>query len=344
VTFPAFPAAYTHPALPLRPSPAPIAPPPAAGLDKTDGIIGDGDALRYVMFRAEQVAATSATVLLLGETGTGKELLARAIHRRSSRRDRPIVTVNCAALPANLIESELFGRERGAFTGAHATQVGRFELAHRGTIFLDEVGEMPLELQPKLLRVLQDGQMERLGSPRTIDLDVRVIAATNRALSDEVREGRFRRDLYYRLNVFPITLPTLKERREDIPDLVRHLVARLSRMLGKRIDMIPPSVIGMLQSYEWPGNVRELENVLQRAIILSPGTTLSLGDAWMPPPQEGPEAGGVTLVDMERRHIRNILEATRWRIEGAGGAAQQLGLKPSTLRSRMSKLGVARPR
>jgi transcriptional regulator with GAF, ATPase, and Fis domain len=309
-----------------------------------DAIVGDGDAMRYVLFRAEQVAATSATVLLQGETGTGKELLARAIHQRSARRDRAFVTVNCAALPANLIESELFGRERGAFTGAHATQIGRFELAHRGTIFLDEIGEMPLELQPKLLRVLQDGQMERLGSPRTIDLDVRVIAATNRTLVDEVKESRFRRDLYYRLNVFPITVPTLRERREDLPALVRYLVARLSRALGKPIDVIPPEVIRVLEVYEWPGNIRELENVLQRAIILSPSTTLTLGDGWMPAVPDRDDAGGVTLVEVERRHIRAILEATRWRIEGAGGAAQQLGLRPSTLRSRMAKLGIARTR
>ena len=214
-------------------APVPIAVPAA---DDRDTIIGDGDALRYVMFRVDQVAATDATVLLSGETGTGKELLARAIHQRSPRRTRPLVVVNCAALPANLVESELFGRERGAFTGAHATQIGRFELAHRGTIFLDEVGELPLELQPKLLRVLQEGQVERLGSPRTVDVDVRVIAATNRDLTEEVRQGRFRRDLYYRLNVFPITIPSLRDRREDIPQLVEHLVRRLSRSFNKRID------------------------------------------------------------------------------------------------------------
>ena len=198
-----------------------------------------------------------------------------------------LVVVNCAALPANLVESELFGRERGAFTGAHATQIGRFELAHRGTILLDEVGELPLELQPKLLRVLQEGQIERLGSPRTVDVDVRVIAATNRDLTEEVRQGRFRRDLYYRLNVFPITIPSLRDRREDIPQLVEHLVRRLSRSLNKRIDTIPAYVMQTLEAYDWPGNVRELENVLQRAIILSPGTTLALGDAWMPSPVSG---------------------------------------------------------
>ena len=242
-------------------------------------IVGESDSLRYVMSRVEQVADTDATVLLFGETGTGKELLARAIHRFSRRRDRPFVVVNCAAMPAALIESELFGRERGAFTGAHATQAGRFELANRGTLFLDEIGELPLELQPKLLRVLQNGQLERLGSPRTIDVDVRIIAATNRDLHEEVRQLRFRRDLFYRLNVFPLTVPSLRDRRDDIPLLVRHLVERHSRVLRKPIDQVPPTVMKALEAHDWPGNIRELENVIQRAIILSRGATLDLKDA-----------------------------------------------------------------
>ena len=310
--------------------------------DDFESIIGDSDSLRYVLSRVEQVSDTDATVLLFGETGTGKELLARAIHKRSRRRDRPFVIVNCAALPASLIESELFGRERGAFTGAHATQVGRFELANRGTLFLDEVGELPLELQPKLLRVLQSGELERLGSPRTIDVDVRLVAATNRDLVEEVRQGRFRRDLFYRLNVFPITVPSLRDRRPDIPLLVRHLVERHGRALRKPIDAVPHSVVETLEAYDWPGNVRELENVIQRAIIQSRGGTLELRDAWMP--EAASSGGGTTLVEVERRHILHILEACHWRIEGQGGAAQLLALKSSTLRSRMLKLGITRPK
>ena len=339
----------TLPALPQeRPLPGVALPrggPIPSPREERSTIVGESDALRYVMFRVSQVAATDATVLLLGETGTGKELLARSIHQQSARRNRPLVIVNCAALPANLIESELFGRERGAFTGAHATQIGRFELANRGTILLDEIGELPLEVQPKLLRVLQEGQVERLGSPRTVDVDVRVIAATNRDLFEEVRQGRFRRDLYYRLNVFPITLPSLRDRLDDVPAIVRHLVDRLSRTLRKPIDVIPPQVMRTLESYDWPGNIRELENVLQRAIILSPSTTLVLSEAWMPAAREDTAApGGITLLEVELRHIRNVLDTARWRIEGPSGAAQILGMKPSTLRSRMMKLGISRPR
>jgi formate hydrogenlyase transcriptional activator len=323
---------------------SPITPIPAGAAPDEDLIVGESDALRYVMFRVDQVASTDATVLLCGETGTGKELLARAIHRRSQRRDRPFVVVNCAAMPATLIESELFGRERGAFTGAHTSQIGRFELATKGTVFLDEIGELPLEVQPKLLRVLQEGRVERLGNPRSLDVDVRVVAATNRDLSEDVREGRFRRDLFYRLNVFPITLPALRQRREDIPLLVRHLVNRLSRNLRRPIDAIPDDVMEMLCSHDWPGNIRELENVLQRALILSRGGALTLSDAWQPVFEMSNGGGTATLTDVERRHIIRVLGDVRWRIEGSGGAAQVLGLKPSTLRSRMLKLGITRPR
>jgi transcriptional regulator with GAF, ATPase, and Fis domain len=296
------------------------------------------------LWRAEQVAETDAAVLLTGETGTGKELLARVIHRRSRRSDRPFVVVNCAALPAALIESELFGRERGAFTGAHATQVGRFELANRGTLFLDEIGELPLELQPKLLRVLQNGEVERLGSPRTIGVDIRVIAATNRDLVNEVQEGRFRRDLFYRLNVFPITVPSLRDRRGDIALLVRYMIERHGRLLHKHVDTVPPEMMAMLESYSWPGNIRELENVIQRAVILSTGRSLDLRDAWLPASSSTAPNGETTLVDVERRHIVKVLDSCSWRIEGTGGAAQLLGLKASTLRSRMLKLGISRPR
>jgi formate hydrogenlyase transcriptional activator len=318
-------------------------PAPRPDRDEAETIIGDSDAMRFVLSRIDQVASTDATVLLHGETGTGKELLARAVHRRSARRDRPFVVVNCAAMPAALIESELFGRERGAFTGAHATQIGRFELANRGTIFLDEIGELPLEVQPKLLRVLQEGQLERLGNPRCVDVDVRVVAATNRDLSEEVRENRFRADLYYRLNVFPITIPTLRQRREDIPALVRHLADRLGSKLRRRIETIPDDAMAALQRYSWPGNVRELENVLQRAIIIARNGVLMVGDAWLPAVESPVGAEDLRLVEVERRHIVRVLSNVRWRIEGSGGAAQMLGLKPSTLRSRMLKLGIARP-
>jgi transcriptional regulator with GAF, ATPase, and Fis domain len=343
-----YPPFRTAPTEPLPPPPA-VYPPPRATVarDDDDVIIGDGDAMRYVMSRIDQVAPTDATVLLHGETGTGKELVARALHRKSPRRDRPFVVVNCASMPAPLIESELFGRERGAFTGAHATQIGRFELANRGTIFLDEIGELPLEVQPRLLRVLQEGQVERLGNPRTVEVDVRVVAATNRDLAEEVRAGRFRRDLYYRLNVFPITLPSLAQRREDIPTLVRYLIERLGRSLRRHVTVIPDEVMAALQAHDWPGNVRELENVLQRAIILSKNGVLTSREMWLPAPEAAaaavlPETG--TLVDVERRHIVRVLSGVRWRIEGSGGGAQILGLKPSTLRSRMVKLGIERPR
>ncbi len=305
-------------------------------------LVGESAAWRYVMFRLEQVAATHATVLLLGETGTGKELVARAIHRRSARGSGKFVALNCAALPATLVESELFGRERGAFTGAHSSQAGRFELAHRGTLFLDEVGDLPIELQPKLLRVLQEGQLERLGSTRTVDVDVRVIAATNRDLTEEARQNRFRDDLYYRLNVFPITLPSLRERREDIPALAQHLANRFARAMPKPMKPIPDAVARALQQYDWPGNIRELENVIQRAMILSPDGVISVNDISVSSAKPTVTSAGTTLEEVERNHIQRMLSTTLWRIEGRRGAAELLGLKPSTLRSRLRKLGIRR--
>jgi transcriptional regulator with GAF, ATPase, and Fis domain len=307
-----------------------------------DTVVGESAAWRYVVFRLDQVAATNATVLLLGETGTGKELVARAIHRRSMRSTGKFVALNCAALPATLVESELFGRERGAFTGAHSSQAGRFEIAHRGTLFLDEVGDLPVELQPKLLRVLQEGQLERLGSTRTVDVDVRVIAATNRDLTEEVRQGRFRDDLFYRLNVFPITLPSLRERRDDIPLLAQHLASRFARAMPKAIKPIPDSVARALQQYDWPGNIRELENVIQRAIILSPDGVISVNDLSLTSAKPASIPVGTTLEEVERNHIQRMLTTTMWRIEGRRGAAELLGLKPSTLRSRLRKLGIRR--
>jgi transcriptional regulator with GAF, ATPase, and Fis domain len=290
----------------------------------------------------QQVAPTSATVLLLGETGTGKGVAARAIHLMGPRRDGRFVSVDCASIPATLIESELFGRERGAFTDARSPQVGRCELAHGGTLFLDEIGEVPADIQSKLLRILQHGQFERLGSPRTIRVDVRIIAATNRSLIDEVKAGRFRRDLYYRLNVFPITMPPLRDRRGDLPSLARHLIGRLARKHQRHIETIPSPVLERLRAYDWPGNVRELENVLERAIITTPGTTLELQEALTPEAGEAVVNTSTLMVDVERSHIVRMLHANEWRIEGPRGAAGALGLKPSTLRSRMRRLGVKR--
>ena len=310
-------------------------------------IVGTSDALRYVMHRVEQVAPTDATVLLLGETGTGKELIARAIHQRSRRRPRGFVVVDCGALPSTLIESELFGRERGAFTGAHTSQAGRFEIANGGTVFLDEIGELPLELQPKLLRVLQQGQVERLGSGRPAKVDVRIIAATNRNLADDVRQGRFRRDLFYRLNVFPITVPTLRERREDLGALMRYFADRLGQRLGKPVAGFAPGTLQAFERYPWPGNIRELENVLQQAVILSTDGILDLADFIGDPLDVVATTRSREvlrpLLEVERDHIELVLQSVAWRIEGAGGAAQVLGLRPSTLRTRMQKLGIERP-
>ena len=307
-------------------------------------IIGQSNAISYVFLRVEQVAPMDATVLLLGETGTGKGVIARAIHARSARKDRPMITVNCTALPGNLIESELFGRERGAFTGADARQIGRFELADGGTIFLDEIGEMPLELQCKLLRVIQDGEFERLGSPRTINVNVRIIAASNRNLEEEIKNGRFREDLFYRLNVFPITIPPLRQRKDDIPLLVNHFVAKFKKKIGKKIETISKETLRVLQEYYWPGNVRELENVIERAIITTQGTALQVLDRFdtVRSTEELTGQDVKALADLEHDHIRQVLLKTGWRIEGKNGAAVLLGLNASTLRARMRKYGILR--
>lgn len=306
-------------------------------------IIGSSEALMKTLRRIEQVADTDATVLLLGETGVGKELFARGIHHLSGRRGRPLVKVNCAVLPANLIESELFGHERGAFTGATERRIGRFELAHGGTLFLDEVGEIPLELQAKLLRVLQEGELERLGGSRVIKVDVRIIAATNRNLTKAIWAGDFREDLYYRLNVFPVEVPALRERKEDIPQLVQHFVKKTSKKMGKAIDTIPDHVQTALSQYDWPGNIRELQNIIERGVILSTRGVLRVDEALeMREPTEVLSVQKRTLASVERDHISGVLEQTNWRIEGAKGAAVILDLHPNTLRSRMKKMGIAR--
>jgi len=307
-----------------------------------ENIIGQSDGLNYVLYKAEQIASSDTTVLVLGETGTGKELVARAIHGLSPRKGRVLVKVNCATLPANLIESELFGHEKGAFTGAHARQLGRFEVANGATLFLDEIGELPVELQPKLLRVIQDGEFERLGSSRTIKVDVRIIAATNRNLEEEVRRGRFREDLWYRLNIFPITVPPLRERIEDIALLVEFFVNKISKRLGKSIENIPTSVMNALLDYQWPGNIRELENVLERAVINSSGPKLRLVDELQKPHKDLTTAKK-TLNEVERDYIVRVLEQTNWKVSGPNGAAEILGLNRSTLRARIRKLGIQQP-
>jgi PAS domain S-box-containing protein len=306
-------------------------------------IIGASTPIKKVLQAVEKVAATDATVLITGETGTGKELIARAIHHLSNRNDGVLVKVNCAAIPAGLIESELFGHEKGAFTGALARKVGRFELADKATIFLDEVGEIPLELQTKLLRVLQEGEFERLGSTKTLKVNVRVIAATNRDLEQEVRAGRFRSDLYYRLKVFPIPLPPLRDRRQDIPLLVSYFVKKYAGALGRKVDSVSTGALETLKRYPWPGNIRELEHVIERAVILSQGLELELGD-WIPK-SVGPSEGSppATLEEVERAHIVSMLEQTNWRVSGEKGAAKILGLNPTTLEARMKKLGIRRP-
>jgi formate hydrogenlyase transcriptional activator len=327
----------------------PVATVPKFGFADQDGdprrfeqIIGNSAALEAVLEQVEQVAPTDSTALIQGETGTGKELIARAIHSVSSRCGRPFIKVNCAAIPFDLLESELFGHEKGAFTGAIAQKIGRFELADRGTLFLDEVGDIPLALQPKLLRVLQEQEFERLGSGRTHQVDVRLVAATHRNLVEMVKRNEFRSDLYYRLNVFPIVLPPLRARREDIPALVEHFVEIYARRMGKQIDRISPETMSELASYPWPGNIRELQNFIERSVILSSGNILQ-------PPLSSLKAAAtagfqeaVTLEEAERDHIRKTLEHTRWVVSGPHGAAARLGVKRSTLYFRMQKLGISR--
>jgi transcriptional regulator with GAF, ATPase, and Fis domain len=307
-----------------------------------ENIVGQSDAINYVFFKVEQIAGTDTNVLILGETGTGKELVARAIHGLSLRKDRALVKMNCAALPSNLIESELFGHEKGSFTGAHSRRLGRFEVADGATLFLDEIGEMPLELQPKLLRVIEDGEFERLGSSGTKKVDVRIIAATNRDLQSDVANGVFREDLWYRLNIFPITMPPLRDRLDDIPLLVDFYIERISRRLGKVVKVVPAGVMDALRQYHWPGNVRELENVLERAVINSSGPKLRLADelkkthAYAPGPEQ-------TLESVERDYIERVLEKTGWKVSGKNSASEILGLERSTLRARMRKLNIRKP-
>ncbi len=307
-----------------------------------DDMIGDSDALRNVLKQVEVVAPTDSTVLVQGETGTGKELIARAIHRLSSRGERTFVKLNCAAIPTGLLESELFGHERGAFTGAISQKAGRFELADKGTIFLDEVGEIPLELQSKLLRVLQEQEFERLGSTKTLRVDVRFIAATNRDLKALVEAKQFRSDLYYRLNVFPVTVPPLHERREDIPILVRYFTQRYAARMKKNIQTVPAKTLDVLSRYAWPGNIRELENLVERSVILTNGTDLQVPIGELRTANHRTASMTTTLEDAERAQILRALRDAKWVIGGPGGAAAQLGLKRTTLQSKMQKLGITR--
>lgn len=308
-----------------------------------ENIIGNSDALKYVLYRVNEVAPTDAPVLIMGETGTGKELIARAIHHASARSQRSLVKVNCAALPGSLIESEMFGHEKGAFTGADSRRIGRFQLADGATLFLDEISEIPYELQAKLLRVLQDGEFEPLGSSKTIRTDVRIIATTNRNMEEAVKNGRFRQDLMYRINVFPLTVPPLRARKEDIPLLVNWLVNKFNRKMGKSITNIPANLFKHLQAFDWPGNIRELENVIERAVITSKKSVLKLADK-MSASNQGTNGNRVSrkLADVEKAHIASVLEETHWKIEGKQGAARVLGLAPSTLRDRLKKMGLRR--
>jgi len=305
-----------------------------------DEIIGQSDSIKETLSNVEQIAPTNITVIILGVTGTGKELVARAIHNLSTRKNRPLIKVNCAALSSNLVESELFGHEKGAYTGAHKRRVGRFEIAHGATLFLDEIGELPLETQPKLLRVLQDGEFERLGSARTIRTDARIIAATNRDLTELIRKGLFRKDLFFRLNSFPIFLSPLRKRKEDIPLLFRWFIEKYSKKLGKKIRRLTPTTQNKIQAYSWPGNIRELEQVVERGLILTDGGDLHLD---LPSINVVPTEGRKTLADLDRDYIIQILDSVHWKIEGIGGAAVILGLHPSTLRFRMKKLDIEKP-
>ncbi|HEY4308791.1 MAG TPA: sigma 54-interacting transcriptional regulator [Pirellulales bacterium] len=309
-----------------------------------DEIVGQSPSVAAVLDNVRLVAPTDASVLICGETGTGKELIARAIHSVSRRSDKPLIKVNCAALPTGLVESELFGHEKGAFTGAIARRVGRFELADGGTIFLDEIGELPPDAQSKLLRVLQEREFERVGGNTSLKVDVRIIAATNRDLLKSVREKTFREDLYYRLNVFPLVLPPLRERKDDIPLLVHFLVGKFSTRIGRKIETVSRQAIERLQSYDWPGNIRELENIIERAVIVAPGSMLDITADMLAPPTSGPVADGqlLSLEDFERQHILSVLKRSDWVIDGPRGAALILNLHPNTLRSRMKKMGISR--
>jgi formate hydrogenlyase transcriptional activator len=303
-------------------------------------ILGESAAIRRVLDQVKQVAATDSTVLLLGETGTGKEVIAAHVHALSARRERAMVRVNCSALPATLMESELFGREKGAYTGALARQVGRFELAHQSTIFLDEIGDLPADTQVKLLRVLEERQFERLGSSHSIRVDARIIAATHRNLEQGIASGTFREDLFYRLNVFPIQVPPLRERAEDIPLLAWRFVEEFSTRFGKHVEVIPSENMAALRQYGWPGNIRELRNVVERAMIVATGPRLTIT---LPAASAAVRQRSTTLADVQTEHIRGVLESAGWRVRGPGGAAERLGLKPSTLETRMARLGLRRP-
>jgi formate hydrogenlyase transcriptional activator len=314
---------------------------PTAPRPVSNAIVGSSEVLRHVFEQAQRVAATDSTVLLLGETGTGKELFAALIHDLSARRARTMVSVNCAAIPATLIESELFGREKGAYTDASYSQAGRFELADHSTIFLDEIGDLPLDVQVKLLRALEEHRIERLGSVKSIAVDFRIIAATHCPLERLVAAGKFREDLFYRLNVFPLRVPPLRERSEDIPALVRRFVEEFSTTFGKAIDEIAQDSLEALQRHPWPGNIRELRNAVERAMVLANGRRLRIP---IPPMRASAATRSLRLVDVQRDHIRRVLESANWRVRGQGGAAFQLGLPPTTLETRMAKLGLKRPK